>query len=239
MSVNATNPPGEGHIETYDLAVGNGKLEFQTVQFTDPAPDAGQILDKAGHEPPDAYAVIALLPNGATEDLRPNEPFDLRGRGVEKVLVFETDRLFRFELNRRLLVWGERYISGRILKLLAGVDPDGFDVFQDVPGGQDILIGDGTELDLDKPGVERLGTVARKPKTYRIKVNRKDPIDWPRPYITGAEVKGLAGSPHDFVVNMKVSGPGEEPEIADGQKVDLTPEGVEHFTTRAPSTQFG
>ncbi|KQP32827.1 multiubiquitin domain-containing protein [Methylobacterium sp. Leaf100] len=239
MSANTTNTPGEGHNEMYDLAVGNGKLEFRTIRISDPVPTGSQILEAAGLEPSDAYVVIGLLPDRAMEDLRPTETFDLRGRGVEKVLVFETDRLFRFELNRRLLVWGERYVSGRILKLLAGVDPDGFDVFQDVPGGQDILIGDETVLDLDKPGVEHLVTVARKPKTYRIKVNRKDPIDWPRPYITGAEVKQQAGSPPDFVVNLKVNGPGEDPEIADGQKVDLTPDGVEHFTTRAPSTQFG
>lgn len=232
-------PPPDGRNETYDLAVGNGKLEFRTFQFSDPAPTASQILEKAGFEPADAYAVIAILPDRAMEDLRPTEPFDLRERGVEQALVFQTDRLFRFELNRRLLVWGERHITGRILKVLAGVDPDKFDVFQDVPGGQDILIDDAKELDLDQPGVEHLVTVERKPKTYRIKVNRNPPVEWPRPFITGAEVKTLAGSPADFVVNLKVNGPGEDPEIADGQKVDLTPEGVEHFTTRAPSTQFG
>jgi hypothetical protein len=78
----------------------------------------------------------------------------------------------------------------------------------------------------------------KKPQLFKIKINR-DNLDWPHPTITGRQIKELAGSPSDWVVNQRVKGPGEEPEIGDDQSVDLTDPGVEQFTTRAPSTEFG
>lgn len=78
----------------------------------------------------------------------------------------------------------------------------------------------------------------KKPIDYKIKINRQN-YDWPHPTITGSQIKQLANSPADWVVNQKVSGPGEEPEIGDNQAVDLTGPGPEQFTTRAPSTEFG
>lgn len=81
-----------------------------------------------------------------------------------------------------------------------------------------------------------------KPKEYELIVNKK-PEKWPQQFITGAQIKVLAGSPVDWVVNQVVPGPGEDPEIADGQSVDLDnaalPHGVKKFTTRKPTTSPG
>lgn len=77
---------------------------------------------------------------------------------------------------------------------------------------------------------------------YQLIVNKKEQ-PWEHQFITGAEIKTLAGSPADWVVNQIVPGPGEDPEIADGQRVDLAkeaePKGVKRFTTRKPSTSPG
>ncbi|WP_192933985.1 multiubiquitin domain-containing protein [Sinorhizobium saheli] len=78
----------------------------------------------------------------------------------------------------------------------------------------------------------------KKPVTYHIRINRQN-YDWPEPTITGGQIKQLAGSAADWIVNQKVKGPGEDPEIGNDQMVDLTVPGVEQFTTRAPSTEFG
>jgi hypothetical protein len=83
--------------------------------------------------------VLALLPNGDTEALRLDETIDLRGRGVERVIIFRTDRLFRLEVDRREKEWGAARISGLAIKLLAGVDPAKHDVYQEVRG-EDPLI---------------------------------------------------------------------------------------------------
>jgi hypothetical protein len=80
-----------------------------------------------------------------------------------------------------------------------------------------------------------------KPK-FDLNVNRKD-FDWERPQITGSEIKVLAGSPTDYVVNQLVSGPGDDPEIGDLQPVELDhkaePKGIKRFITRKPKTSPG
>lgn len=79
-------------------------------------------------------------------------------------------------------------------------------------------------------------------KPYDLIVN-KQLKQWPTREISGAEIKALAGSPPDWVVNQIVAGPGEDPEISDSQKVDLDkqaePKGEKKFTTRKPKTSPG
>jgi len=77
---------------------------------------------------------------------------------------------------------------------------------------------------------------------FELIVN-KQPKKWPEQFITGSQIKELAGSPSDWVVNQIVPGPGEDPEIQDDQKVDLDPKapppGTKKFTTRKPTTSPG
>ena len=77
---------------------------------------------------------------------------------------------------------------------------------------------------------------------YQLIVNRKEQ-EWDRQFVTGNEIRTLAGSPPDWVVNEVVPGPGEDPEIGDSQRVDLAkdaePHGIKKFTTRKPSTSPG
>lgn len=67
--------------------------------------------------------------------------------------------------------------------------------------------------------------------------------EWPSQFITGAQILVLAGSPADWVVNQLVPGPGEDPEVAPTQAVDLDlkaePHGVKKFQTRKPATSPG
>lgn len=77
-----------------------------------------------------------------------------------------------------------------------------------------------------------------KPDKFEIQINRK-PYKWDNSVITGAEIKQLAESPVDFVVNQIIDGPGEDPEIADAQAVDLSEHGIEKFVTRKPKTTPG
>jgi hypothetical protein len=77
---------------------------------------------------------------------------------------------------------------------------------------------------------------------FHLIVN-KDEHKWPQQFITGSEILTLAQSPADWVVNQLVPGPGEDPEIAPGQPVDLDnqaePKGVKRFQTRKPATNPG
>jgi len=77
---------------------------------------------------------------------------------------------------------------------------------------------------------------------FRLIVN-KQPKEWGNRLINGKQIKELAGSPSDWVVNQIIPGPGEDPEIGDTQEVDLDekapPPGIKKFVTRKPSTTPG
>jgi hypothetical protein len=79
-------------------------------------------------------------------------------------------------------------------------------------------------------------------KKYELIVNRVDKT-WPEQFIKGAQILELAGSPADWIVNLLVPGPGEDPEIGPDQSVDLAldaePKGVKKFHTRKPKTNPG
>jgi len=147
--------------DRFQIQVGGPDLDFRTITLPDPVPTGRQILKAAGALPVEDHAAVAFMPDGVLETLRLDETFDLRGHGVEQVLVFRTDRFFRFLINDQDEEWGVPMISGRVLKGLAKVDPAAHDVFLDVRGGSDILIRDNELFDLDKPGVERFATAPR------------------------------------------------------------------------------
>ena len=86
---------------------------------------------------------------------------------------------------------------------------------------------------------EALATTAtgRRPP-FKIIVDRK-PHDWPEPFITGAQIKRLAGVDQAaYAAWQDVPGP-EDLLIADERKVDLTPPRVERFFTGKKTTTEG
>ncbi len=79
-------------------------------------------------------------------------------------------------------------------------------------------------------------------KEYKLVVNKKDKT-WPDRHIKGSDILHLAESPPDWIVNQLVTGPGQDPEISNDEKVDLDehsePKGIKRFQTRKPSTSPG
>lgn len=79
-------------------------------------------------------------------------------------------------------------------------------------------------------------------ESFHLVVNKVEK-PWPEQFITGSQIKGLAGSPAEWVVNQIVPGAGGDPEIGDGQRVDLAkkaePQGIKKFVTRKATTTPG
>lgn len=156
--------------QSYKLAIGNDRLEYSEIRIYDPVPTGMQILLAAGVTQLVEHLLFQMLHNGLLEEIRPDETTDLRLAGVEKFLIFRSDRTFRFQLDDSSFDWGTAHISGATLKKLAGVDINNNDVWLDARGGSDHLIGDKELADLSKPGVERFFT---KPVAITIIVNAK------------------------------------------------------------------
>lgn len=150
--------PAHANLPRFQILIGDAELNYRQIEIPDPIVTGRQILEAAGARPVDEHLAIAVLEDGALETLRQEELFDLRAKGAEKVLVFKTDRSFRFKVDDRDREWGPAMISGRVLKTLAGVDPATHDVYQEIRGGEDLLIRNADLVDLSKSGVEKFFT---------------------------------------------------------------------------------
>ncbi|MER9074268.1 multiubiquitin domain-containing protein [Mesorhizobium sp. M0904] len=153
----------------YRFLLAQGDLNFLSRQVSDPVPLGRQLLEAAALDPQDGYSLFAVLPSGDFEDVRLDEPFDLREHGTERFVAFLTDRDFKLTLNDDELRWGKPVISGAVLYGLAKPG-DGDGVFLVVPGGEDRLIELSELIDLAEPGIERFITARL---TFEIIVNSR------------------------------------------------------------------
>lgn len=155
--------------ELYRFLIAQGDLNFQSRQIGDPVPLGSQLLEADALDPRDGYSLFAILPSGDFEDVRLNEPFDLRARGTERFVAFLTDRDFKLTIKGNEMRWGKPLISGAVLYGLADTG-DGEGVFLEVPGGEDRLIEHSELIDLTQPGIERFVTARL---TFEIIVNSR------------------------------------------------------------------
>jgi hypothetical protein len=156
----------------YRIRYAQGDVNFRTVEVPNPVPIGAQVLAAAGVNPGGGYSLFAILANGDFEDVRMDEPFDLRERGAERFVAFQTDRSFKLTLNDRQLEWGKPAISGTVLYKLASAG-SGDSVFLRVPGAEDRLIEPSDVVDLTAPGIEKFFTGPKPVQTYEIFVNSR------------------------------------------------------------------
>ena len=172
----------------YRILIGNDALQFEPRTIFDPQPTGAQILEAAGITNLVDYVAYRILQSGLLEELRPDEPTDLRDSGVERFIIFRTDRSFRFLLNDRPFDWGAPHITGLTLKKLVGVDLATMAVWLELPGSPGRPIGDQELVNLAEPGVERFIT---RERVYHIFINTR-PKEVPTSTLSFGEVVKLA-----------------------------------------------
>lgn len=173
MKNNSADSCGDrGESRTYSIQFALDNLNFRTIEIADPVPLGRQILVAGGLERQGDYSLFAILPSGDFEDIRLDESFDLRGRGVEKFVVFRTDRDFKLTLNDRQITWGKPAIRGSDLYELANVGNEQA-VFLEIRGGTDKLIDPEEMIDLTAPGIERFITATLPTSKIEIIVNAR------------------------------------------------------------------
>ena len=220
----------------YRIRFAQDDLNFRNLDVADPVPLGRQILNAAGHDQQDGYSLFALLPSGDFEDVRLDEPFDLRERGAERFVAFETDRDFKLTLNDHQLAWGKPAIGGAALYALANIGDDDA-VFLEVRGGEDRLIDSADLLDLTAPGIERFITAAKPSKTFEIIVNSR-PREVEAQQVTFEQVVQLAfPGPHEtnVIFSMTYRHAASTPhagELGAGGTVDVKKKGTVFNVTR-------
>jgi hypothetical protein len=178
----------ENRVYRIQFALDN--LNFRSIEVADPIPLGRQILAAAGVDARGEHSLFAIIPSGDFEDIRLDEPFDLRGRGVEQFVAFCTDRDFKLTLDDRQITWGKPAIKGSDLYQLANVGNEQA-VFLEIRGGTDKLIEAGEMIDLTAPGIERFITAPRPTHEVEIIVNARPKLV-PGPNVTFEQIVELA-----------------------------------------------
>lgn len=220
----------------YRLLLAQGDLNFQSRQVADPVPLGRQLLEAAGLDPRDGYSLFGILPSGDFEEVRLNEPFDLRERGAERFIAFLTDRDFKISLNDDELRWGKPVISGAVLYGLAKPG-DGEGVFLEVRGGEDRFIESHELIDLTEPGIERFITAPKPEPIFEIIVNSR-PRTVNAPTVTFEQIVQLAFPGHhepNVVFSMTYRHAASTPHVGElgaGGSVEVKKKGTVFNVTR-------
>ena len=236
--------PGEALCEdrsfrptrNYQILFAQDGLDFRPLNMIDPVPLGRQILAAAGLNPRDGYSLFGILPSGDFEEVRLDEPFDLRQRGAESFLAFLTDRTFKLTLDGTQLEWGNPAMSGAVLYSLAKLGHDEA-VFLEVRGGQDQLIEPEELIDLTKPGIERFVTAPKVLPTFEIIVNSRPKVVPARQVTFGQIVQLAFPGEHNpnVVFSMTYRHAASKPyagELGAGGGVEVQEEGTVFNVTR-------
>lgn len=158
----------------YRVLYAQGNLNFQALDLVAAMPLGREILNAAGATPVESFSLLAILQSGDFEDVSLDESFDLRKRGAERFIAFNTDRLFKLTLDERQLEWGKPVIKGDYLYKLGEVGK-GRAVFLK-SGGESRLIEREELIDLGDAGIERFVTGPKPVTDYEIIVNARPRI---------------------------------------------------------------
>ena len=145
------------------IRIAGPDLEFRDARIDGHEVDGRRIAEVAGAVPTDEHLVYQMLPNGDLEDIRLEEPVDLRKPGAERFVVFRSAASNRLEIDQRRIDWGAAAITGLVLKKLAGLEGDklrqyGVWLEAQGQGGEDRPIADDEIVRVDPEGLERFFT---------------------------------------------------------------------------------
>jgi hypothetical protein len=131
-------------------------IDGQPHQVDDPVITGAQILELAGRRPPDDWRLVIVRRSGS-ESLRPTETVDLRQPGREMFVTDRSDRTYTFVLDGVQHEWPSSTVEvSRLLDLAAA--GEGYRVWQERRGEEDLQLEPGKAASLDKAGVERFYT---------------------------------------------------------------------------------
>ena len=144
------------HCKTsnFRIRIGDDEKIDKNVELQDPVPTGRQILDDSGFRPVKNFQLIQVFKDGRMEEIGLDETVDLRKPKIERFFIFETDRLFAFEIDDRRVFWGHDKIKESTLRFLAGVGKE-YSIWRERRGcAEDQLIGTGAYADLTDREVE-------------------------------------------------------------------------------------
>ena len=199
------------------VLVGDADLDFQRVVLDDLEPTARQILDAAGLRPVESHLLFAFDKGGVLAEIGLDETVELWDRRINRFLAFKSDRSFRFMLDGRRFEWGQDSITGRVLKVLADVNPKTHGVWLERRDEPDLLIEDDNTVNLAGRKLERFRTGKLFLLCFEGTLH-----PWPHETITMEQIAALGGwDPSEGVI--EVDADQNERQLDPGEIVTLKP----------------
>lgn len=213
------------------VEIASPDLEFHSIVIADKTPTALQILKAAGYKDLDQKTVIQILPSGDLEERRHAEVCKLSKQKPNRFIISDADRLFRFVLDDRHIVWPEALISEGALRYIGSLK-DAAAIFIKREDEKDELIEKGSSIDLSELGTEVLYS---KRENWRlnvqgVKIESEDPKISVRDALAKSDIdpdqgwiiilKSASGKRQvelDYIINLR------EPGI---EKLRLTPKEI-------------
>lgn len=185
---NRYDRPDDGQ-RPFFVAVAKANFDFQqSFEMDDPKVTGRQLLDAAGFRPPEEHLLFQVLDNGALEERRLDETIELCEKKTERFIVFESDRSFRVEVDRRRFEWGAPELTGLIAKQMVGADPACTGIWLERRDEPDLFVQDDDIVKLEQEGVERLRTGS----VFSLWIEDKE-FQWPEQTITTKQIAELGG----------------------------------------------
>jgi hypothetical protein len=153
-------------------------------------------------------------------------------KNLEKEKI-ESANTLTFIVDERTYVSRKQNPNGSEIKTASGNPLDVKLYLQNSRPWIDNLIKNDEEVDLARPGIEYFFTE----KKFEINVNGKI-FTWHQRYITGEQVRKLAGLDKDDQLFLKTSHSSIDQLIANDDKVDLQEPGIEQFYSKQDDKQI-
>ncbi|UXJ50305.1 multiubiquitin domain-containing protein [Pseudomonas citronellolis] len=212
------NPnPGQLVVEVADQT-----LIYRQVNVHDSTPTGAQIAAAAGFKPDQMPVILQVQETGSLEDIRPDEVVNLC-EGVNRFIVVESDRTYRFAVDGAIREWPCRHITGHVIRRLGEVT-ENMKLLLEREDEADLEITDQQLVDLDEPGIERF--VSRK-AAWKLKVQGKIyEFDTPCVVIRDAVVRANLNPDTPWHIYFLVEGRDKQ-EMSINDVIDLRTPGIE------------
>ncbi len=218
MNATATTPEHDAHV----IAIADLTLTFHSHHIGDTSPTGAQLATIAGFKPDQTATVLEILENGELEDRRLDERVNLR-ESTRKFVIVESDRTYKLTLDGTRVDWPCQVISGGQLRKLGQLSVER-EIYQDLPGSAERVIGEHDLVDLGAAKVEVFKTRRRtwKLNVQGVLLTLQEPSIVVRPRF------GEAGfdPTKDWIIVLRVR---DQPkrEVALNEVIDLRTPGIE------------
>lgn len=204
------------------VLVADEQLDFSKVDITDATPSCRHVLSAQTLSPHGDYSVIQWLADGTMEELHLEDPVKVESGAVPKLLIFRSDRLFRFVLNDRAKIWPADEISEQVLRTLAFI-PDNHVICCEREETPDATLSPGEITKLEGNGTEAFRS---RPGKWKLNVQGVV-IEHDAPTIIARDAIMKAGLDADasWIIVLKTSADRKQIGIED--LIDLTLPGIE------------